>query len=163
MILKGIVLVFQVNLSIAILAILYLLVRERGMSFHLFRSLIYFNSILLFSICMSWTWLNLFLSIHFDAVVNEIVLLISFLDYSLLMYRNAFVFYILILYSIITGSSVVKNLPAMQEMQVQSPGREDPLEKEMAIHSSTLAWEIPMDRGGWCGYSPWGCKELDLN
>ena len=53
MILKGIVLVFQVNLSIAILAILYLLVRERGMSFHLFRSLIYFNSILLFSICMS--------------------------------------------------------------------------------------------------------------
>ena len=37
----------------------------------------------------------------------------------------------------------VKNLPAMQETQVQSLGREDPLEKEMATHSSTLAWRIP--------------------
>ena len=36
----------------------------------------------------------------------------------------------------------VKNPPAMQEIQFQSPGREDPLEKEMATHSSTLAWEI---------------------
>ena len=39
--------------------------------------------------------------------------------------------------------SVVKNLPAMQEMQVRSLGWEDPLEKEMATHSSILAWEIP--------------------
>ena len=31
----------------------------------------------------------------------------------------------------------------MQETQVQSPGQEDPLEKEMATHSSVLAWEIP--------------------
>ena len=41
------------------------------------------------------------------------------------------------------GGSVVKNLPAKQEMWVQSLGCEDPLEKEMATHSSTLAWEIP--------------------
>ena len=40
-------------------------------------------------------------------------------------------------------SSVVKNLPAMQEIWVQSLGWEDPLEKKMATHSSTLAWEIP--------------------
>ena len=39
--------------------------------------------------------------------------------------------------------SVVKNLPAMQEMWVWSPGQEDPLEKEMATHPSILAWEIP--------------------
>ena len=38
---------------------------------------------------------------------------------------------------------MVKNIPARQEMQVQSLGQEDPLEKEMAIHSSILAWEIP--------------------
>ena len=38
---------------------------------------------------------------------------------------------------------MVKRLPAMQETQVQSLGWEDPLEKEMAIHSSILAWEIP--------------------
>ena len=37
----------------------------------------------------------------------------------------------------------VKHLPAMQETQVRSLGREDPLEKEIATHSSTLAWKIP--------------------
>ena len=40
-------------------------------------------------------------------------------------------------------SSVMKNLPAMQETQVLFLGKEDLLEKEMAIHSSILAWEIP--------------------
>ena len=38
---------------------------------------------------------------------------------------------------------MVKNLPAMQETQVQSPGQEDPLEKGMATHSSIFAWRIP--------------------
>ena len=37
----------------------------------------------------------------------------------------------------------VKNLPAMQETWIRSLGREDPLEKEMATHSSILAWRIP--------------------
>ena len=37
----------------------------------------------------------------------------------------------------------VKNLPAMQETQVQSLGWEDPLEKEMATHSNILAWRTP--------------------
>ena len=37
----------------------------------------------------------------------------------------------------------LKRLPAMRETQVQSLGWEDPLEKEMATHSSTLAWRIP--------------------
>ena len=41
------------------------------------------------------------------------------------------------------GGSVVKNLPVMLEMQVQSLGQEDPLEEEMATHSSIFAWEIP--------------------
>ena len=39
-------------------------------------------------------------------------------------------------------AQTVKNLPAMQETQIQYLGREDPLEKEMATHSSTLAWRI---------------------
>ena len=43
----------------------------------------------------------------------------------------------------IPGGSAVKNLPATQEMQVWFLGWEDPLEKGMATHSSTLAWEIP--------------------
>ena len=41
------------------------------------------------------------------------------------------------------SGSVVKNLPAKQEMWVQSLGQEDPLEKEMATYYSILAWEIP--------------------
>ena len=38
---------------------------------------------------------------------------------------------------------MVKRLPAMRETQVRSLGWEDPLEKEMATYSSTLAWKIP--------------------
>ena len=44
---------------------------------------------------------------------------------------------------------MVKNLPAMQETQVQSLDWEDPLEKEMATHSSILAGKNPMDGGAW--------------
>ena len=40
-------------------------------------------------------------------------------------------------------AQTVKHLPAMWETQVRFLGREDPLEKEMARHSSTLAWKIP--------------------
>ena len=40
-------------------------------------------------------------------------------------------------------AQTVKHLPTMRETQVQSLGREDPLEKEMATHSSILAWKIP--------------------
>ena len=45
-------------------------------------------------------------------------------------------------------------------MQVQSLGQEDPLEKDVANHSSVLAWKIPWtEEPG--SYSSWGCKELD--
>ena len=40
-------------------------------------------------------------------------------------------------------AETVKHLPTMRETQVQSLGREDPLEKEMATHFSTLDWKIP--------------------
>ena len=59
-------------------------------------------------------------------------------------------------------AKTVKRLPATQETRVQSLGQEDPLEKEMATHSSTLAWKIPWaEEPGRLGYSPWGCKESD--
>ena len=55
---------------------------------------------------------------------------------------------------------MVKNLPAMQETQVRSLSQEDPLEKEMATYSSTLAWRIPWtEEPG--GLSPWDLKESD--
>ena len=55
---------------------------------------------------------------------------------------------------------MVKRLPAMWETWVQSLGREDPLEKEMATHSSILAWKILWSEEP-AVYSPWGCKESD--
>ena len=54
---------------------------------------------------------------------------------------------------------VHKNLPAMQETQVQSLGWEDPLEKEMAPYSNSLAWEFHAWRS-LAGYTPWGLKSL---
>ena len=54
-----------------------------------------------------------------------------------------------------------KNLPAVQETQeawVWFLGQEDPLGKEMATHSSVLAWETP-----WTGYSPWTRRESDTS
>ena len=56
---------------------------------------------------------------------------------------------------------MVKHLPTIQETRVQSLGREDPLEKEMAFHSSILTWKIPWtEESG--GLSPCGHKELDM-
>ena len=58
-------------------------------------------------------------------------------------------------------AQTVKNLPAVRMTWIRSLGWEDPLEKGMATHSSILAWRIPWIRG-LAGYSPWGCKELDM-
>ena len=60
---------------------------------------------------------------------------------------------------------MVKNLPEMQGAACQVGdtglilGREDPLEKEMAAHSSTIAWKIHGRRTPW---TPWGLKESDM-
>ena len=56
---------------------------------------------------------------------------------------------------------MVKNLLAMQETWVQSLGQEDLLEKEMATHSSILAWKKSHGQRSLVGYSPWGHKETD--
>ena len=49
----------------------------------------------------------------------------------------------------------------MQESRVQALDQEDLLEKEMATHSSILAWKIPWTEELLVGYSPWGWKESD--
>ena len=46
-------------------------------------------------------------------------------------------------------AQMVKNPPAVQETWVRSLSWDDPLEEGMAVHSSILAWRIPMDRGAW--------------
>ena len=56
----------------------------------------------------------------------------------------------------------LKNQPTMQETWVYFLGREDPLEKETATHSSILAWEISWLEEPGRLYSPWGHKELDM-
>ena len=57
-------------------------------------------------------------------------------------------------------AQLVKKLPAVQETWVPSLGPEDPLEKEMASHSSTLAWRTPWtEEPG--GLQPMGSQEVD--
>ena len=56
---------------------------------------------------------------------------------------------------------MVKNLPGMQESQVQTLDQENCLEKGMATHSRILAWRIPWTEEP-AGYSPWSRKEPDV-
>ena len=58
-------------------------------------------------------------------------------------------------------AQIVKHLPAMQEIRVTRLGQENPLEKEMTVHSSSLGWNIPWMKEP-VGYSPWGRKEYDM-
>ena len=53
------------------------------------------------------------------------------------------------IHNFVWASLVAQNPPAMRETWVPSLGGEYPLEEGMVIHSSILAWRIPMDRGGW--------------
>ena len=62
-------------------------------------------------------------------------------------------------YTVVVVAQRIKNLSSKQDMQVQSLGQEDPLEKGMVTDSSILAWEIPWTEE-LVGSSPWGCKEL---
>ena len=57
------------------------------------------------------------------------------------------------------SGSVVKNLPALQEMHISVLGGENPLQEEMATHSSILAGKIPWTEEP--GYSLWGHRESD--
>ena len=61
-------------------------------------------------------------------------------------------------------AQMIKKVPAMQEIWVQFLGREDPLQKGMAIHSSISCLENSTDRGAWqaTSYSSWGCKESGM-
>ena len=56
---------------------------------------------------------------------------------------------------------MVKNLPARQETRVQSLGREDPLEEEMAIHSTISACEISLMEVAWQATAHWVTEESD--
>ena len=56
-------------------------------------------------------------------------------------------------------AQTVKNLPVIQETRVQSLGQEDPLENEVAIHFSILAWKIPWTEEP----DGWGSQRADRN
>ena len=88
------------------------------------------------------------LLLHFS-VLHLIFLLLTIKDEELSLFLTSLV------------AQMVKHLPTMQETQVQSLGQEDLLEKEMATHSSILAWKIPWMES-LVGNSPWGHKESDM-
>ena len=84
-----------------------------------------------------------------------ILLIVSFAVQKLLSLIRShlftFVFIFITLGDVRTSlvAQTVKRLSTMQEIQVRSLGQEDPLDKEMTTHSSTLAWKNPMDGGAW--------------
>ena len=57
---------------------------------------------------------------------------------------------------------MMKNLPAVQETQLQSLDQEDPLEKGMATHSNILVWRIPWTEEPGGLFSSWGRKQSDM-
>ena len=82
------------------------------------------------------------------------MLIVSFVVQKLLILIRSRLFSFAFISITLGGGSLVaqmvKRLPTVRETQVQSLGREDPLEKEMATHSSILAWKIPwMEEPGW--------------
>ena len=100
--------------------------------------------------CVSWRIKRpTIISIHFVLVLIcfQIHLSFSFPPLSFFVSFSQLLF----LWQSFPGCSLIKNLPAMPETQVQSLGQEDPLEKEMATRSSIVAWRIPWteDRGAW--------------
>ena len=64
-------------------------------------------------------------------------------------------------YRVSLMAQLLKNLPAVWKTWVWSLGWEEPLEEDMATHSSILAWRIPMDRGAWWATVHGGPKESD--
>ena len=77
------------------------------------------------------------ISISIHVTVNDIILLLIFKWLSSIQLQASLL------------AQKVKNLPAMRETWVKSLGWEDPLEEDMATHSSILAWRIPMDSRAW--------------
>ena len=67
----------------------------------------------------------------------------DYVNFKLVKRKSTFKVQFLSLWGTSLVAQKLKRLPAMQEIRVPSLGREDPLEKEMATHSSTLAWRIP--------------------
>ena len=63
--------------------------------------------------------------------------------YSVMLPFSSTAFVTILWFAIALVAQTVQKLPAIQEIQVRPLGREDPLEKEMATHSSIPAWEIP--------------------
>ena len=90
------------------------------------------------SLCIKFNIYTLFSSSY----LNKLYLAIWIVSFS----ETAFIFYCFVYHSAWVTSLVaqmVKRLSTMWETRVQSLGWEDPLEKEMAIHSSTIVWKIP--------------------
>ena len=113
---------------------------------------------------LSYISLLLFRTLHSNGYIFPFFLFLSLLFFSQLFVRSAqttiLPFCISFSWLGFPLAQSVKNLPAVQETQVRFLGWEDPLEKELATHSSILAWKISGQRS-LMHCSPWDRKELD--
>ena len=127
---------------------------------HCFSGIWWVSFCCVFSHCFSGIWWVSFCCVFFPLLLWYLVGLILPCVFPLLpWYLTSLVPYFFVRYFVTSlVAQTVKRLPAMRETRVQSLGWEDPLEKEMATHSSILAWKIPWTEEG---YSPWGRRESD--
>ena len=120
---------------------------------------------------VAWLRTNHLTHLGFTFFVSKIRML-NYTNSKFLIYIYIYIYIyniLIFLFWLLTRTSLVaqtvKRLPTMWKTWVQSLGREDLLEKEMATHSSILAWRIPWilpRRRSLAGYSPWGRKESDM-
>ena len=92
------------------------------------------TSSLLLWLMLLWTFVSTFVFEHRFPVLLGIYLRVEFLSHVVILFNSL---------GGLLVAQMVKRLPAVQETLVRSLGWEDPQEKEMATHSSTLAWKIP--------------------
>ena len=88
-----------------------------------------------------------------------LAIFLSSSDITYLLFTFFFFFYLFAVGSDLTFIQTVKRLSTMWDTWVRSLGREDSLEKEIATHSSTLAWKIRWMAEPGAGHCPWGRKE----
>ena len=89
------------------------------------------------------------------------IFLFMFLSFSLCLSSQILIYFTLKSIQASLVAQLVKNLPAMQETLVWFLGWEDPLEKEMATHSSILAWKVPWKEDPIDRLQSMGWQELD--
>ena len=108
-----------------------------------------------------YCWVSYFLQFHPKSIVFFFFFILPILFRENMVFHHSFNLYCYYYERLSLVAQTIKRLSTMPETRVRSLGWEDPLEKEMAIHSRTIAWKISWTEEPGRRYSPGGRKETD--